>query len=146
MSWVTTDSTEDTERLAAEFAQRLGPGDIVLLEGKIGTGKTTFVRGACRSLGVTAPVTSPTFTIGQVYPLPPAAVTQGLSGISHLDLYRLVDPEAEEPEFIEEYATADRITFIEWPGGAPDLPPHRRVLKIQLQMGGSSESRRVLLP
>ena len=65
-----TGSPAETEALAAQLAAALVPGDVVLVEGELGAGKTTFVRGACRALGVTGPVTSPTFTIGQRYPAP----------------------------------------------------------------------------
>jgi tRNA threonylcarbamoyladenosine biosynthesis protein TsaE len=62
-----TTSPEETEALGAQLAATLSPGDVVLVEGELGAGKTTFVRGACRALGVHAVVTSPTFTIGQRY-------------------------------------------------------------------------------
>ena len=78
-----TSSSEQTEALAAELAARLAPGDVVLVEGGLGAGKTTFVRGACRALGVEGLVTSPTFTIGQRYP--------GRVPVAHLDLYRVAD-------------------------------------------------------
>jgi tRNA threonylcarbamoyladenosine biosynthesis protein TsaE len=73
-----TAAPEETEALAAQLARRLRPGDVVLVSGELGAGKTTFVRGACRALGVQAPVTSPTFTIARRYD---ASVP-----ISHLDL------------------------------------------------------------
>ena len=61
-----SNSPQDTEAAGAELAGRLTRGDVVLVSGELGSGKTTFVRGACRALGVEGPVTSPTFTIGQV--------------------------------------------------------------------------------
>jgi tRNA threonylcarbamoyladenosine biosynthesis protein TsaE len=83
----------------------------VLVSGELGAGKTTFIRGACRALGVTARVTSPTFTIGQVY--------AGNPDVAHLDLYRL--PGAE-PGLLDDYLTPDRIAFLEWPAVAePEL-------------------------
>lgn len=104
-----------TEALAATLAAELGPGDIVLISGGLGAGKTTFVRGAARALGVTGPVTSPTFTIGQRYP--------GRVPVSHLDLYRLGGGLAEEePGLLDDYLTADAIAFVEWPEvAAPEL-------------------------
>ncbi len=85
-----TASAAETEDLAAGFARTLEPGAIVLVSGDLGAGKTTFVRGAARALGVTEPVTSPTFTIGQRY--------AGDTPVSHLDLYRLAGGlGAEEP-------------------------------------------------
>lgn len=76
----------------------------MLVHGELGAGKTTFIRGACRELGVRGPVTSPTFTIGQVY--------AGSPDVAHLDLYRLG---AAEPGLIEDYVTPERIAFLEWP-------------------------------
>ena len=99
-----------TEALAAELAAGLSPGDVVLVEGELGAGKTTFVRGACRALGVAGDVTSPTFTIGQRYP---AAVP-----VSHLDLYRVADMGEEDPDLLDEYLGPDRIAFVEWPRSA----------------------------
>jgi tRNA threonylcarbamoyladenosine biosynthesis protein TsaE len=105
----TTDPAE-TEALAAELAARLSPGDVVLVEGELGAGKTTFVRGACRALGVDGVVTSPTFTIGQRY--------SGDVPVSHLDLYRVSDLGEEDPDLLEDYLGPDRIAFVEWPRDA----------------------------
>jgi tRNA threonylcarbamoyladenosine biosynthesis protein TsaE len=105
-----TSSPAQTEALAAELAAGLAAGDVVLVEGELGAGKTTFVRGACRALGVDGVVTSPTFTIGQRYP---ARVP-----VSHLDLYRVADLAAEEPDMLADYIGPDRIAFVEWPRGA----------------------------
>ena len=105
-----TSSSDQTEALAEELAAGLNPGDVVLVEGELGAGKTTFVRGACRALGVQGVVTSPTFTIGQRYP--------GRVPVSHLDLYRVADLGEEDPDLLADYIGPDRIAFVEWPGGA----------------------------
>ena len=105
-----TDSAEATEQAAAELAKRLQPGDAVLVSGDLGSGKTTFVRGACRALGVTDPVTSPTFTIGQLYG------GGSTPEVAHLDLYRLESLAGEDPALLDDYLTPDRIAFVEWPG------------------------------
>jgi len=105
-----TSSSADTEALAAELASRLAPGDVVLVEGELGAGKTTFVRGACRALGVEGLVTSPTFTIGQRY--------AGRVPVAHLDLYRVADLDEEDPDLLADYIGPDRVAFVEWPGGA----------------------------
>jgi len=98
-----TSTSAETEALAAELASGLDPGDVVLVEGELGAGKTTFVRGACRALGVEGLVTSPTFTIGQRY--------AGRVPVAHLDLYRVADLDQErDMEFWESYLppTAER--------------------------------------
>lgn len=109
--YIETDSAEATERAAAELAGRLAPGDAVLVSGDLGSGKTTFVRGACRALGIGDAVTSPTFTIGQVY-----GGEGGAPEVAHLDLYRLESLAGEDPALLEDYLTPDRIAFVEWPG------------------------------
>jgi tRNA threonylcarbamoyladenosine biosynthesis protein TsaE len=106
-----------TEALAARLAAELGPGDVVLVSGELGSGKTTFVRGAARQLGVSVPVTSPTFTIGQRYP----AAARGSSArdlvIAHVDLYRLGPLADEDPELLDDYLGPQTISFVEWPRG-----------------------------
>jgi tRNA threonylcarbamoyladenosine biosynthesis protein TsaE len=110
-------SPEETEALAGRLARRLVPGDVVLVSGDLGTGKTTFVRGACRALGVAGRVTSPTFTIGHRY--------RGAPDVSHLDLYRFRGLSAAEWGDLEPYFE-DAVVFVEWPeAGAGTLPPER---------------------
>jgi tRNA threonylcarbamoyladenosine biosynthesis protein TsaE len=95
-------------------------GDVVTVSGELGTGKTTFVRGACRALGVTQPVTSPTFTVGHRY-----------DGVSHLDLYRFVGLSAAEWGDLEPYFD-DAIVFVEWPeAGANALPKPRAEVRLR---------------
>jgi tRNA threonylcarbamoyladenosine biosynthesis protein TsaE len=103
-------SAGDTERLGGELARDLRLGDVVLIAGELGAGKTTLVRGAARALGVGDPVTSPTFTIGQRY-----AAAPPISFVSHLDLYRLRSLADEDPDLLADYVGADTITFVEWP-------------------------------
>jgi tRNA threonylcarbamoyladenosine biosynthesis protein TsaE len=105
---VETNSAAETEALGARIAERLRPGDVVLLSGELGTGKTTLVRGACRALGVPGPVTSPTFTIGQRY-------AGGRMPVSHLDLYRLQSLEGEDPALLDDYLRPEGVAFVEWP-------------------------------
>ena len=103
-----TDGPAGTERAGAEVAAQLRPGDVVFVSGDLGAGKTTFVRGALRGLGVTETVTSPTFVLGMLY--------DGTAGpIAHLDLYRLSGVEDEDPGLLDPYFGADTITFVEWP-------------------------------
>jgi tRNA threonylcarbamoyladenosine biosynthesis protein TsaE len=120
-----TASAEETEALAAELARTLAPGDVVLVSGDLGAGKTTFVRGAARALGVRVPVTSPTFTIARRY-------EDGRVPVSHLDLFRLAEGlSEEEPELLDDELAPDRVAFVEWPevagGGLPGLHVAARV-------------------
>src|SRR2546423_4117059 len=96
---IETSSPAETEAVGAELAARLEPGDVVLVSGELGAGKTTFVRGACRALGVNGAVTSPTYAIGQVY-----AARDGLE-VAHLDLYRLGSLGEEDPALLDDYLT-----------------------------------------
>ncbi len=109
-----SDGPEATEALGAKIAAALAPGDVVLVSGELGSGKTTLVRGACRALGVEGPVVSPTFTIGRRY-------RAARGPVSHLDLYRLDGVGGEEPGLLDDYLDAGSITFVEWPELAPDL-------------------------
>lgn len=121
---IVSDSVEQTERLAAQLAQRLSPGDIVLLSGELGSGKTAFVRGAARALGVSGPVTSPTYAIGNVY--------AGAAGeIAHLDLYRLDSLSIDDEAVTDDFLTPERIGFVEWPHGElTDEPRLRAVVEL----------------
>ena len=121
-------SPEETEAAGAELAGRLEPGDVVLVSGELGSGKTTFVRGAARRLGVEGPVTSPTFTIGQLY--------AGSPDVAHLDLYRLGSLTGEDPALLDDYLTPDRVAFMEWPAAAePRLDSVRARVRLE-HLGG----------
>ncbi len=112
-----SNSPEETEELAADLARRLASGDVVTVAGELGSGKTTFVRGAARALGVEGAVTSPTYTIGHRY--------AGRVSVSHLDLYRFRGVSAAEWGDLEPYFD-DAIVFVEWPeAGEGVLPPAR---------------------
>ena len=132
-----TSGPAETEALGARIAARLGPGDVVLVAGELGSGKTTLIRGACRALGVTGPVTSPTFTIGQRYEAP--------TPISHLDLYRLEGLEREDPGLLDDYLTADAIAFVEWPAALekgfvpPAIEDVRVAARLELRHAGGDE-------
>ena len=117
MTEIESASPEETERIAARLAAELAPGDVVLVAGELGAGKTTFVRGAARALGVEGPVTSPTYTIGHRY--------QGRVDVSHLDLYRFEGMSNAEWGDLEEYFDG-AVVFVEWPeAGAGFLPEAR---------------------
>jgi tRNA threonylcarbamoyladenosine biosynthesis protein TsaE len=129
---LTSASPEDTEAVAAKLARRLIGGDVVTVSGELGSGKTTFVRGACRALGITAHVTSPTFTIGHRY--------RGDPDVSHLDLFRLQGVSAAEWGDLEPYFE-DAICFVEWPEAAADaLPP----VRVEVRLSHVDPTRRMI--
>jgi tRNA threonylcarbamoyladenosine biosynthesis protein TsaE len=114
-----TSAPDETEALGAELAAELRAGDVVLVRGELGAGKTTLVRGAAQALGVSDPVTSPTFGIGHRY-------RGSRSIVAHLDLYRLAGLEHEDPGLLEDYIGPGSIAFVEWPEqGSPELADAR---------------------
>lgn len=120
---IESSSPEETERIGAGLAAVLELGDLVTVSGELGAGKTTFVRGVCRALGVTEAVTSPTFTIGNRY--------HGDVDVSHLDLYRLAGVSNAEWGDLEPYFE-DAIAFVEWPeAGGDSLGPVRVRVRLQ---------------
>jgi tRNA threonylcarbamoyladenosine biosynthesis protein TsaE len=114
---VVTGSPEETEALAARLAGLLRAGDVVAISGELGAGKTTFVRGAARALGVQEPVSSPTFTIGHRYDAPVP--------VAHLDLYRVAGIDAEEWADLEPYFDGT-VAFVEWPEHGGEWLPETR--------------------
>ena len=124
---------EETEAVGAKIAARIGPGDVVLVSGDLGAGKTTLVRGACRALEVEGPVTSPTFTIGQRY--------LGRLPISHLDLYRLGGLDGEDPALLDDYLDAGSVAFVEWPAVAEPRLEGRRLTAVRLEHAGGDRRR-----
>jgi tRNA threonylcarbamoyladenosine biosynthesis protein TsaE len=133
-----TRSAEETEALGAELAARLEPGDVVIVSGEVGAGKTTLIRGACRALGVDGPVTSPTFTVGQRY-------TGGKLPVAHLDLYRIEGLDDEDPALLDDYLTPEAVAFIEWPLIAEPRLAGRRIRAVRLSHAGG-DRREVELP
>lgn len=105
----------ETESIGAELATLTEPGDLWLLQGEVGAGKSTLVRSILRSLGVEGAIPSPTFTLGRFYESPAQQMP-----VSHLDLYRLGDLADEDPGLLADYFGPDRAAFVEWPGGAEE--------------------------
>ena len=111
-------SPEETERIAYEFAAKLKAGDVVCMYGDLGAGKTAFVRGMARALGIDEHITSPTFTIVNEY--------CGKMPLYHFDVYRVADPDEMYEIGYEEYIDGDGITVIEWPQLIADILPKSR--------------------
>ncbi len=130
---LSSNGPEATERAGADLAAQLEPGDVVLVSGELGAGKTTFVRGALRALGVAGSVTSPTFVVGHAY--------DGATGpVSHLDLYRLAGMGDEDPGLLDPFFAPEAIVFVEWPEHAPGAWPEERVARrVRLAHGGGDE-------
>lgn len=130
---VETETPLQTESFGAEIAAQLSAGDVVLVCGELGSGKTTLVRGAAQALGVSDPVTSPTFSIGHRYK--GASVT-----VSHLDLYRLGSLAAEDPALLADHLGPGRIAFVEWPESAGQELEQAR-MRVTLAHGGGDRRR-----
>ncbi|MBV8988524.1 MAG: tRNA (adenosine(37)-N6)-threonylcarbamoyltransferase complex ATPase subunit type 1 TsaE [Solirubrobacterales bacterium] len=130
---VHTRNARETAALGAELAGGLRPGDVVLVEGELGAGKTTFVRGACRALGVSAVVTSPTFSIGQRYPAPVP--------VSHVDLFRVPELAREDPDLLADYLGPRMIAFVEWPQGSEaEVASFARIAaRVRIEHAGQEE-------
>jgi tRNA threonylcarbamoyladenosine biosynthesis protein TsaE len=120
-------SPDETEAIAARVAATLAPGDVVTVSGELGSGKTTFVRGAARALGVGAPVTSPTYTIGNRY--------EGRVPVSHVDLYRFERVSPPEWGDLEPYFE-DAVCFVEWPEAGAGVVPAAR-FRVRLEHAGT---------
>jgi tRNA threonylcarbamoyladenosine biosynthesis protein TsaE len=130
---VDTSDPSETESVGAELAGALRGGDVVLVRGELGAGKTTLVRGAARALGVTDPVTSPSFSIGHRY--------RGRDEltVSHLDLYRLSGLDDEDPELLADYLGDGRIAFVEWP---PDAERELAQARVDVSLAHAGDDRR----
>ena len=111
-------SEAETEAVGAELAREIGRGRVVLLDGDLGAGKTVFARGFARGLGITEPVSSPTYTIVQEYPLPEGG------RLYHLDLYRIADARAALAFGVDEYLNEPGAWVLaEWPERIESLLP-----------------------
>ena len=129
-----TNSAAETRALGEKLASRLKPGDVVVLEGELGAGKSELARGIAKGLGVTETVTSPSFTILNVY-------ESGRCPLYHFDWYRLESEEELYELGMDEYLGGDGIAVVEWAERCPDAVPENG-LRIRLEVTGG-ESRRI---
>ena len=125
-------------RVAATLARRLAPGDVVALVGDLGAGKTVFVRGLARGLGVPAevPITSPTFTLMNTY--------RGRLPIYHFDLYRVADVEEIEAAGVREFLGGDGVAVIEWADRVPEALP-ARCWRVTIVEGEGADEREIVI-
>ena len=113
-------SPEDTARISAEIATQLRAGDIILYEGDMGAGKTTFTKGLAAALGITDPVTSPTFALVNEY-------TEGRLPLFHFDMYRLAGSEDLFDIGWEDYLARGGVCAVEWSEQVADALPEDAV-------------------
>ncbi len=126
-----TKSAVETRALGEKLAARLRPGDVLLLEGDLGAGKSELTRGIAKGLGVAETVTSPSFTILNVY-------ESGRYPLYHFDWYRLESSEELYELGMDEFLGGDGIAVVEWPGRCPDAVPEGAV-RIRMTAAGENE-------
>lgn len=130
-------SLQDTQNLANEFAKSLWGGEVVTLSGDLGAGKTTFTQCLAKSLGVTEPVTSPTFTLMNQY-------HSGKIKLYHFDMYRIEDiDEILETGLTEFFEQKDAVCIIEWAENIKSLLP-KKLIKISIQKLGENKRKFVI--
>ena len=129
-----TNSASETRALGEQLASGLRPGDTVILEGELGAGKSELARGIAKGLGVTETVTSPSFTILNVY-------ESGRCPLYHFDWYRLESEEELYELGMDEYLGGDGIAVVEWAERCPDAVPED-CIRIRLEATGE-ETRQI---
>lgn len=138
MLTIETESAAQTQALGARLAVQLSAGDVLLLQGPLGAGKSELTRGVAKGLGVTEPVTSPTFTILQVH-------DSGRLPLYHFDWYRLAGADELYEMGMDEYLGGDGVAMVEWPTRAAEAVPDIR-LEIEITPLGDERRRIVLRP
>jgi tRNA threonylcarbamoyladenosine biosynthesis protein TsaE len=131
---ILTHGPEETQRVASELAATLGPGDVIALHGELGSGKTCFVQGIAKALGVQHGVTSPTFKLISEYP--------GTIKLYHVDLYRLRGESDARDLGLDEYLFGDGITAIEWAERLAHLLP-ARTIHVRMAAGADEKERSI---
>ena len=113
-----SNSPDETQAFAADMAKRLSAGDVLCLYGDLGAGKTAFVQGLAKGLGIDEPITSPTFTIVNEY--------EGRLPLYHFDVYRIADSDEMYEVGFDEYVYGEGVSVIEWPQLIADILPDKR--------------------
>lgn len=134
---VESNSEKDTYRLGFELGQKASPGAVYTLVGDLGVGKTVFTKGLAQGLGILEPVSSPTFTIVQVY-------GEGRLPFYHFDVYRIGDVEEMDEIGYEDYIYGEGVSLIEWANLIEDiLPEHYTEIKIEKDLEKGFDYRRI---
>lgn len=127
-----TSSNEETLEIGIQLVHALQGGDIVLMYGELGAGKTTLTKGIANAFGIKTDITSPTFTLMNIYPVQNNAA--GIENLVHIDTYRLEDAEELLAIGVEDYlGSPDTVTIIEWPEKIESLVEGKKVKKIFLE-------------
>ncbi len=116
MATVTSNSPAETESLGRDFARKIDKGDVVALQGELGSGKTQFVKGFVSALGCSSEVTSPTFTLIHEY-------SGGRWPIYHFDFFRIEDRQSAGRLGLDDYFFGDGVAIVEWADKFPELIP-----------------------
>ena len=133
-----TNSPAETRALGCRLAALLCPGDVLLLLGDLGAGKSELTRGIARGLGVTSPVASPSFTILNVY-------DEGRIPLYHFDWYRLNSAEELFEMGMDEYLGGDGVAVVEWPSRCPEAVPET-YLEVRIDSVGENAREIILTP
>jgi tRNA threonylcarbamoyladenosine biosynthesis protein TsaE len=134
---IVTRSPEETQQLGAQLGRLLQPGDVVLLQGEIGAGKTCFTQGLAVGMGLTSRVTSPSFTLANVY-----QPGKGGFPLYHLDLWRIKSPLEALGIGLEEYLAGHAASVIEWPDVATDVLPDEH---LRIRFTAEGDARRIAI-
>ena len=129
----------DTFELGMKIGKEANPGDVYTLIGDLGVGKTAFTKGVARGLGITEPISSPTFTIVQVY-------EEGRIPFYHFDVYRIGDVEEMDEIGYEDYLYGEGVTFIEWANLIEEiLPSNYRKITIEKDLEKGFDYRKIII-
>ena len=132
-------SYSDTENIARRFAEKLNPGDIVRLQGEMGVGKTVLTQGLAKGLAIDEPISSPTFTIVQVY-------EEGRMPFYHFDVYRIGDIEEMDEIGYEDYFYGEGLCMIEWANLIEEiLPPAYKEITIEKDLEKGFDYRKITI-
>lgn len=132
-----SDSPEQTLQIGRMLGESAVPGEVYALDGDLGVGKTVFTKGFAEGLGIEEPVSSPTFTILQIY-------EDGRIPLYHFDAYRIEEPEEMEEIGFDEYVDGDGVCLIEWAGRIEELLPRdTRIVHIEKDLEKGLNYRRI---
>ena len=128
---------EDTAKYAYQMASGARPGEVYALIGDLGVGKTVFTKGFAEGLGITEPVSSPTFTILQIY-------EEGRLPLYHFDVYRIEEPEEMEEVGFDDYVYGDGVCLIEWANRIEEILPEETIyIVIEKDLGRGTDYRKI---